>query len=124
MPVARHCLSVGQAGTGSSKKNRGIRRKMINVLITRAYFSIDDIADGDIEYRDIVTEVVPADDAESAAEIICDLGLSFAATGADWAVSPDGAQIANFRSGIFEEVTARIVADSDSVLAAVRNLAG
>ena len=69
------------------------------LTIHRTFFLESDIADGDYPRDDIVTDVWEDVSASEAAGILERQGLSFAATGSDWAADPDGSYITDYRTG-------------------------
>lgn len=72
---------------------------MGTVTIYRTYFLEEDIHDGDYPHDDVRTEVYDELSASEAARLLEREGLSFAATGNEWAADPDGSYITNYATG-------------------------
>lgn len=96
------------------------------VTVYRTTFLEDDVVDGAYSidgYDDFTTTVYDADDAAHAARIIAREGLTFAATGRDWAANPDGTTIVDYATGRREERTAELsgftAADTAAIIAQV-----
>lgn len=82
-----------------------------NVVIYSVQYREDDVVDGDVPRDDVTTTIYDCDDedpVEHAIRIIRQEGLSFAATGRDWAADPDGSHLIDYREGIRVEVTAHL----------------
>ena len=86
------------------------------VRVHRVRFREDDVFEGSIPrecYDNARSEDFDfdADDdaVEGAVRVIQREGLSFAATGADWAANPDGSVIVDYQFGEREEVTAHLI---------------
>jgi len=85
---------------------------MIGVVrLTTVTFREDDVFEGSFPrecYEDASTEDFEVDDLEEAVRIITYSGLTFSATGNDWAANPDGTRIVDYGEGRREEVTAHL----------------
>jgi len=85
------------------------------VRINRVRFLEDDVFEGSIPrecYENARTEDFDFDreDAiEGAVRLIQREGLTFAATGNDWAANPDGTRITDYATGEREETTAHLI---------------
>lgn len=97
---------------------------MITVTFHHIHFLEDDICCGDIPRNDVRTQVYYADDVEEAAKWITMEGLTFAATGNDWAADPDGFQTVNYATGEMVESSAHLSDCTDDEMIAVINLVG
>lgn len=97
---------------------------MITVTFHHIHFLEDDIHDGDFPRDDTRTEVFHADDVEEAAKWIEAEGLTFAATGNEWAADPDGMRIVNYATGEMVESSAHLSGCDDSDIAAVIAIVG
>lgn len=80
----------------------------MKVTFYNVYFMEDDIVDGDFPRDDTRTDVYTGLTVEEAAGLISREGLTFAATGADWAADPDGSRIVNYATGRRVEVSAHV----------------
>lgn len=76
------------------------------VRIFRITYFEDDIIDGDITKEEVIRSVVPVEDVDEAVALIKSHGLTFSATGAEWAADPDGSHIIDYRLAEREEITA------------------
>jgi hypothetical protein len=92
------------------------------VRVITVVFLEEDVYDGDIprECRENpdVTEY-EADDIEEAVRVFTREGLTFAASGNDWAANPDGSYISDYATGERREVTAHLDGFSDADAAAI-----
>lgn len=85
------------------------------VRITRVRFLEDDIYEGDFPRDDTRTEDFEIEEdstAETIASAIAVLnreGLTFGASGSDWAANPDGTVIVDYGTGEREETTAHLI---------------
>ena len=87
------------------------------VKITRVFFDEDDVFEGDIPrecYEDAREELFEADDIDEAVRVFEREGLTFAATGNDWAAHPDGSQIIDYATAEREDATAHLLGFSDA----------
>lgn len=64
------------------------------------------VVDGNPDYFREFTDEVDVETPEEAADLIKSRGLTFSATGNEWAASPDGSFTVDYRQGIEREVTA------------------
>jgi hypothetical protein len=72
------------------------------VRIIRVSFLEDDVFEGDIPreaYENARTEDFDVDDIEEAVHVLKREGLTFTATGNDWAGDPDGTRITDYATG-------------------------
>jgi len=69
-------------------------------------------------------EEFECDTVEEAVQVIQREGLTFAATGADWAANPDGTIITDYSTAEREETTAHIDTFSDTDAAAIVEAVG
>lgn len=94
---------------------------MGTVKIIRVRYLEDDVYEGSLPfeaYRD--ADVVEVDcSAAEAARLIGDAGLSFAATGTDWAANPDGSYVSDRATGERVDETAHLSGFHPRVLAAI-----
>jgi hypothetical protein len=72
---------------------------MGTLTIHRTYFLLDDVVDGDFPRDVTATDVYSSVTAKEAADILIREGLSFDATGNDWAADPDGSYVTNYATG-------------------------
>src|SRR3982751_2184423 len=86
------------------------------VRITRVRFYPEDVFEGSIPrecYDNAETDDFDFDRdedlIESAVRLIQTEGLTFAATGNDWAADPDGSRIVEYATGRCEETTAALI---------------
>lgn len=94
------------------------------VRITERRFFEPDVIDNDyadVVYHATTTRDVSVDDLAEAARTIKDEGLSFAATGNDWASHPDGSTIVDYSTAEREERTAVLVGFTDAQMVTVIN---
>jgi len=81
------------------------------VRITRVQFFEADVYDGSIPqecYENAVEDEFQCDCVDDAVRHIQSEGLTFEATGSDWAANPDGSVIVDYATGRREEVTAHL----------------
>lgn len=78
---------------------------MLDLCITRTTFFEKDVIEGNITESDTSFQLVEDLDLHEAIELIRREGLTFAATGNDWAASPDGSRIIDYATGQREEVS-------------------
>ena len=86
------------------------------VKIIRVRFLEDEVYEGSIpmkSFDNAIVESFECDDIDEAVRAITREGLTFAATGADWAAHPDGSQIIDYATAEREDVTAHIESFSD-----------
>lgn len=96
---------------------------MGTVTIHRMRFLEDDIRDGDVPRGDV--ETVSAEcTASEAARLISDAGLTFAATGGNWAANPDGSYISNYATAERVEESAHLSGFHPRVEAAIISAVG
>jgi len=81
---------------------------MGTVTIHRTYFLEEDVWEGDFPRDDTVTEVFEGLSAVEAAQLLEREGLTFGATGGDWAGDPDGTRIVNYGTGQREETSGHL----------------
>lgn len=91
------------------------------VRLYRTRFLEEDVWEGDYPRDDVRTEDYDCTDepVEEAVRAITREGLSFAATGTDWAAHPDGTQIIDYGTGQREEVTAHLYGFSEADTATI-----
>lgn len=92
------------------------------VRIIRVRFLEDDVFEGSIPrecYESATVEDFEVEGADGAAAIIQREGLSFDATGTDWAANPDGTVITDYATGEREEVTAHLYGFDANDIAAI-----
>ena len=100
------------------------------VRITRVRFLEDDVFEGDLPreaYETAVSEDYDFDreDAvEGAVRLIQREGLTFSATGNDWAGDPDGSTIVNYATAEREEATAHLIGFTADETAAIIEAVG
>jgi hypothetical protein len=82
-----------------------------NVRIIRVRFLEDEVYDGGIpqaSYDNATTETFECDDIEEAVRVLQREGLTFAATGSDYAANPDGSTIVNYATAEREETSGHL----------------
>lgn len=87
------------------------------VRVTRVRFREDEVFEGSIPrecYENAHEEDFEVDDLDEAVRVFEREGVTFAATGNDWAASPDGSRIVDYGEGVREETTARLRDFSES----------
>ena len=96
------------------------------VKVITVSFLEDDVFEGSIPrdaYDDPRTDEFEVDTVEEAVRVISNAGLTFEATGNDWAANPDGTTIVDYATGRREEVTAHLHgftdADTTAIIATV-----
>jgi len=97
------------------------------VRLFRTRFLEDDVWEGDFPRDDVRTEDFNWDPREDTDEEIIDgavrvferEGLTFAATGNDWAANPDGTVIVDYGTGEREEVTGHLIGFTAEQTAAI-----
>lgn len=94
------------------------------VTVHAVHFLEDDIHDGDYPRDDTRTTVYDDVTAREAADIIRREGLSFAATGNDWAANPDGSYVSNYATGERVEESAHLSGFHPRVEAAIISAVG
>lgn len=92
---------------------------MGTVTIYRTYFLEDEIFEGDIPRDDVSTEVREDLTAREAADLLIAEGLSFAATGSEWAADPDGSHVTNYRTGERVETSGHLSGFHPRVVSAI-----
>jgi hypothetical protein len=78
------------------------------IVIHRTYFLEEDVWEGDFPRDNVRTETFECDDVDDAVRIINREGLTFGASGSDWAANPDGTRITNYTTAERVEETAHI----------------
>lgn len=96
---------------------------MGTVTIHRSYFTEEEVWEGDAP-RTVETEVHDGLTAREAADMLTREGLTFAATGNDWAADPDGSRIVNYGTGLREETSGHLSDFPDRVAAAIADAVG
>jgi hypothetical protein len=97
------------------------------VKIITVSFLEDDVFDGGIpqvSYDNATTADFEVDTVEEAVRVISNAGLSFAATGTDWAAHPDGSQIVDYATAEREDVTAHLHGFTENDATAIINAVG
>ena len=96
------------------------------VMIYRIHFHESDIVDGALNLTDdnTTSDSYPVDTVGEAVDLILSEGLTFAATGNDWAAHPDGSYITDYSTGERAEVTAHLHHFSDADALAVMGAVG
>jgi len=87
------------------------------VKIIRVRFLEDEVFEGDIgreAYENAREDLFEVDDIEEAVRVFEREGLTFAATGNDWAAHPDGSQIIDYATAEREDATAHLLGFSDA----------
>ena len=82
------------------------------VRIIRVRFLEDDVYEGGIPQASYDNAVEEEYECETAYDAVCRIrehGLTFEATGTDWAANPDGSTIIDYATAEREEVTAHLV---------------
>lgn len=92
---------------------------MGTVTFYHTFFLEDDVEDGDFPRDDVDTEVFDGIGAVEAARLIEREGLSFAATGNEWAADPDGSRIVDYSTGRRVETSAHLSYFHPRVVAAI-----
>jgi hypothetical protein len=97
------------------------------VRITTVTFLEDEVFEGDIPrecYEAARSEDFECDDIDEAVRAIQREGLTFEATGNEWAANPDGSTITNYATAERAEVTAHLHGFSDADAAAIMERVG
>jgi hypothetical protein len=97
------------------------------VKITRVRFLEDEVYDGGIptaSYDNATVEEYEADTVEDAVRVIQREGLTFAATGTDYAGDPDGSTIVNYATAEREDATAHLIGFLPSEVLAIIHAVG
>lgn len=81
-------------------------------------------ADPPIDEDHLTTTVYEGVSARVAADLIRSEGLTFSATGNEWAANPDGSYISNYATGERCETSAHLSGFPDRVLSAIREVVG
>lgn len=89
------------------------------VTIHRTRYLESDIHDGDVPRDDVETNVYDELTAREAVNLISREGLSFTATGADWATDPDGSYISDCATGERTETSAHLSGFHPRVVTAI-----
>jgi hypothetical protein len=92
------------------------------VKVITVSFLEDEVFEGDIPrecFENARTEEYECDDFEEAVRVFEREGLSFAATGNDWAADPDGSRIVNYATAERHEVSAHLDGFSDAYVRAI-----
>ena len=97
---------------------------MGSVRIIRTRFTEDDIVDGDIRNPEIREELSEGLTVEEAVDLIKSAGLTFAATGNDWAADPDGSTVVDYRTLTREAATAHLVGWDDEAFIEIVDAVG
>jgi hypothetical protein len=87
------------------------------VRIIEVRFLEDEVYDGGIPtacYDNATVTDYDADDVEDAVRILTREGVTFAATGNDWAANPDGSYISNYATAERVETTGHLFGFSDA----------
>jgi hypothetical protein len=95
------------------------------VRIIRVMFTEDQIFEGSLPrecYENARVTEFECDDVDEAVRAL--VGLSFEATGTDWAADPDGSQIIDYRDGTREERTGHLVGFAPYAVDAIRKAVG
>ena len=97
-----------------------------SVTIHETRFTEDEITDGDIPYDDdhMTTTVYDDVSAAVAASTLARHGLSFVATGNDWAADPDGSYVSNYATGERVETSGHFSGFHARVVAAIMDRVG
>ena len=69
------------------------------IVIYRTYFLPDDVSGRRLRTGSTVADSFPVDTVEEAVDVFANEGLTFAATGTDWAADPDGSRIVDYGTG-------------------------
>jgi hypothetical protein len=101
------------------------------VRITRVRFLEDEVFEGSLPHgtyenaRSEDFDFDADDDAvEGAVRVIQREGLTFAATGNDWAANPDGSRITDYATAEREETTAHLIGFTDAQIVAIVEAVG
>ena len=92
------------------------------VRIIRVVFLEDEIFEGTIShecYENARTEDFEVDDIEEAVHVIKREGLTFEASGSDWAAHPDGTQIIDYGTAQREEVSGHLIGFTPAQVATI-----
>lgn len=92
---------------------------MIHVRILAQHFYEDSVLDGDMTYHDTKDQTLPCESVETAVRVIRMHGLTFEATGSDWAADPDGSYIANYATAERVETSAHVSGATDAEMNAI-----
>jgi hypothetical protein len=92
---------------------------MGTLTIYRTHFLEDDIVDGDFPRDDTTMDVYSNVTAKEAADVLIREGLSFDATGNDWAADPDGSYVTNYATGQRCEISGHLSDFDPRLVAAI-----
>ena len=84
------------------------------VAIIKTYYLLDDIVDGDYPRDDTSIVEYGVEDVAEAVDLLQREGVSFEATGSNWAAQPDGSAVENYATGQQVEVTAHLRGFTDA----------
>jgi hypothetical protein len=99
------------------------------VVVYRTYYRDSEVVDGDLPRDengelDTVADAFPVDTVTEAVDVIQSEGLTFAATGNDWAAHPDGSYPVTFATDERVEVTAHLRNFTENDAAAIMDAVG
>lgn len=94
------------------------------VTIYYTYYLMDEVSDGDFLPNDTVTETHENLTPLEAAAIIIGEGLSFEATGSDWAADPDGSYAVDYAIGRECKASAHLSGFPERITAAIMRKVG
>lgn len=94
------------------------------IKIIETYFLEDDVWEGDFPRDDTRESVHVCDDTDEAVGVLQREGLSFAATGAEWAADPDGTRIVDYATAQRVETSGHLSGWSDSEAAEIMERVG
>lgn len=97
------------------------------VRIIRVTYLEDDVFEGSIPpeaYENAWTDVYEVDDVAEAVDVIQRHGLTFAATGNDWAANPDGSYVSNYATVERVEESAHLDGFTDEQVAEIMDRVG
>lgn len=92
------------------------------VKVVRVRFLEDEVYDGGIPqacYDNAIVEEFECDDIDEAVRVLQREGLTFSATGNEWAGNPDGSTIIDYATAEREDATAHLDTFSDEDIATI-----
>lgn len=98
-----------------------------NVRVIRVRFLEDEVYDGGIpqaSYDNAITETYECDDTADAVRVLQREGVTFAATGSDYAANPDGSVIIDYATAEREEVSAHLNGFTPAAAALIERIVG
>ncbi len=121
LPTGARFIPVTFDDTGETVPDVDTRIVFRRGVVTfhRVHFLESDVSEGDFPRDDTRTSVHDDLTAVEAARLIYRAGLTFAATGSDWAANPDGSYVSDYATGERVEESAYLSGFPDRVAVAI-----